>query len=1092
VRTVGVKLTADTTGYISGLARASAATKDFTGQIDKASKTGKLDKVADSALKLGVVGAAAFIGIVKSAADFDKQMSAVSAATHASTQDMALLRAAALQAGKDTQYSATQAADGITQLSKAGISTADILGGGLKGALSLAAAGQLAVGDAAEIAASALTQFKLQGKDVPHVADLLAAAAGKAQGSVQDMGMALNQSGLVAAQFGLSIEDTTGVLAEFANAGLTGSDAGTSLKTMLLALANPTGQTRDLMHQLGISFYDAAGKFIGFNGVAQVLQTRLKGLTDAQRQQALGQIFGNDAIRSASILYTDGAAGVDKWKGAVNDAGYASATAAKLTDNLAGDVERLKGSVETLAISSGSGANGGLRVLTQALNSVVNGFLGLPPAVGSTVTVLAGVGGAAALALAAFIKLRKGMAEAVIQLEAMGPAGVKAAAGLSAAASVAGKLSVALVALEALGMVADHFKATAASADDLTAALQTLADTGQATGALADTFGKNLSGMGKELNLARSATEGVTSGFNKLLENIPGVGSAVDALNEKIYGTSYGKVTQDTQALDQALVQYMTTTGDAVKSSALWNQVLSKSGMNTEDLAKLLPNAYKQLGQMNNAAMKSAAGLNASGTAALGTSKKMGDVTSALDVGAAAQDKYATVADAAAGAARGEAAALTALSAKLKAQTDPVFALLDAEQGLKTAQDAASAAVKKHGRNSDEAREATRKLTLAAIALQGAAGTAAQTMDGKLSPALVTTLRKAGLTEAQIADVTQQFKDAKTAADKYTGSYVAKVSITGDAAVGHKLELLSQAQDALKNGKPIPGPARKYFGDGPGFSSGGYTGDGDKYEPAGIVHRGEMVLNQQATSNLEATRPGALLQMNETGTWPGYFKGGIVGWPYPTTAAMTQIPKLAAAGPAAPGGAPGYKWMEMVARAAFPGIGIISDYRPGAVTLTGNRSYHAVGRAVDFSPSKPFAEWVNANYFARTKELITPWQSLNIHNGARHHYSPLIENQHSGSNAHDHWAMANGGVIPEPVFGYGRSGRTYSFAENGPERVLPAYASASGAGHAGGGTTMVTFAPVIHINGQHISPQQIASRVNRELGALIDQYARGN
>jgi TP901 family phage tail tape measure protein len=544
VRTVGVKLTADTTGYISGLARASAATKDFTGQIDKASKTGKLDKVADSALKLGVVGAAAFIGIVKSAADFDKQMSAVSAATHASTQDMALLRAAALQAGKDTQYSATQAADGITQLSKAGISTADILGGGLKGALSLAAAGQLAVGDAAEIAASALTQFKLQGKDVPHVADLLAAAAGKAQGSVQDMGMALNQSGLVAAQFGLSIEDTTGVLAEFANAGLTGSDAGTSLKTMLLALANPTGQTRDLMHQLGISFYDATGKFIGFNGVAQVLQTRLKGLTDAQRQQALGQIFGNDAIRSASILYTDGAAGVDKWKGAVNDAGYASATAAKLTDNLAGDVERLKGSVETLAISSGSGANGGLRVLTQALNSVVNGFLGLPPAVGSTVTVLAGVGGAAALALAAFIKLRKGMAEAVIQLEAMGPAGVKAAAGLSAAASVAGKLSVALVALEALGMVADHFKATAASADDLTASLQTLADTGQATGALADTFGKNLSGMGKELNLARSATEGVTSGFNKLLENIPGVGSAVDALNEKIYGTSYGKVTQ--------------------------------------------------------------------------------------------------------------------------------------------------------------------------------------------------------------------------------------------------------------------------------------------------------------------------------------------------------------------------------------------------------------------------------------------------------------------------------------------------------------------------------------------------------------------
>jgi TP901 family phage tail tape measure protein len=115
-------------------------------------------------------------------------MSAVSAATHAPAPRCAKLRAAALQAGKDTQYSATQAADGITQLSKAGVSTANILGGGLKGALSLAAAGQIDVGEAAETAASAMTQFKLSGDQVPHVADLLAAAAGKAQGSVHDMG----------------------------------------------------------------------------------------------------------------------------------------------------------------------------------------------------------------------------------------------------------------------------------------------------------------------------------------------------------------------------------------------------------------------------------------------------------------------------------------------------------------------------------------------------------------------------------------------------------------------------------------------------------------------------------------------------------------------------------------------------------------------------------------------------------------------------------------------------------------------------------------------------------------------------------------
>ncbi len=275
LRTVGVKLTADISQYTSALARAGAATKDFSGKLDKAAQGGHLDKVADSAGVAGIALGAMAGYAIKAAADFDKAMSGVSAATHASAKDISALRAAALQAGKDTQYSATEAAQGITELSKAGVSTADVLNGGLKGALSLAAAGQMSVAEASETAASALTQFKLKGADVPHVADLLAAAAGKAQGSVHDMGYALNQSGLVAAQFGLSIEDTTGALAEFANAGLIGSDAGTSFKTMLLAMANPSDITKNKMDELNISFYDAKGNFIGLSGVAKVLQDRL-------------------------------------------------------------------------------------------------------------------------------------------------------------------------------------------------------------------------------------------------------------------------------------------------------------------------------------------------------------------------------------------------------------------------------------------------------------------------------------------------------------------------------------------------------------------------------------------------------------------------------------------------------------------------------------------------------------------------------------------------------------------------------------------------------------------------------------------------
>src|SRR5207237_5181548 len=142
---------------------------------------------------------------------------------------------------------------------------------------------------------------------------------------------------------GLSVEDTTGTLAAFASAGLLGSDAGTSLKTMFLALSKPSGDAADLMEELGIHAYDASGQFVGITKLAGQLKDRLGGLTQEQRNSALATIFGNDAIRAASILYTEGADGIQQWIDKTNDAGFAAETAAARTDNLAGDIERLKG-----------------------------------------------------------------------------------------------------------------------------------------------------------------------------------------------------------------------------------------------------------------------------------------------------------------------------------------------------------------------------------------------------------------------------------------------------------------------------------------------------------------------------------------------------------------------------------------------------------------------------------------------------------------------------------------------------------------------------------------------------------------------------
>lgn len=375
----------------SGLSAASRNVEDFKGKLTATDKEGAkmragLTQVGDTAGKVGLAAAAGVGVIVAANMRFEKSVSAMSAATGAAGKELESLRAAALQAGQDTAFSATEAADAVTELAKAGVSSADILGGALTGSLDLAAAGGLDVAEAAGIAATTMQQFKLEGSDAAHVADLLAAGAGKAMGDVGDLSQALNQSGLIAAQMGLSVEETTGALAAFASAGLLGSDAGTAMKTALLALANPSKESAETMAALGISAYDAAGNFVGLESLAGQLQTAFAGQTQAQRDAAMATIFGSDAIRVAAILYDQGAEGIGSWTDKVNDAGFAADQAAKLTDNLAGDLEELGGSLETALIGAGDGANGMLRELTQNATAAVNVFNKLPGPVQSTAT----------------------------------------------------------------------------------------------------------------------------------------------------------------------------------------------------------------------------------------------------------------------------------------------------------------------------------------------------------------------------------------------------------------------------------------------------------------------------------------------------------------------------------------------------------------------------------------------------------------------------------------------------------------------------------------------------------------------------------
>ena len=573
-------------GDISDLqAKMVAAGKSVSAFGDKITSQDKksqawrkgLTSVGDAAGKMGLVAAAGLGAMALASANFDSAMSKVQAATHESAGNMELLRAAAIKAGADTAFSATEAADAITAMSKAGVSSKDILAGGLNGALSLASAGELDVAQSAEIAATAMTQFGLSGKDIPHIADLLAAGAGKAQGEVTDMAQALKYVGPVAHQMGISIEETTGAIAELASQGILGDQAGTSLRGMLSSLSSPSKQAAKEMEALGIQLYDAQGQFVGFNGVAEELHRTMSGLTNAERDQALGRLFGNEQITAARILYAGGAADVDKWTKGVNDANYAVDTAAIKMDNLAGDFEKLKGSLSTLLIEGGDGTQGFLRGVTQGADEAVNALNALPAPVRGAAVGLTAITAVLGGGLWFTAKTINGITEMRATMEALSLTSGRTATAMTLAGRAAGFAAGALAAVAAADILqGGGLDKSLPTINELTNKLNGL---GSAAGT---TLPKQFNDLGDAID--RVANPNKAQAFQDSIAGVIGFGGGdevknfraqIDLLDQSLAGIAGS---QGADAAKAALAQVAKATG------------LSKGEMS--DLLSLLP-AYR-------------------------------------------------------------------------------------------------------------------------------------------------------------------------------------------------------------------------------------------------------------------------------------------------------------------------------------------------------------------------------------------------------------------------------------------------------------------------------------------------------------------
>ncbi|WP_052759482.1 phage tail tape measure protein [Paenibacillus sp. DMB20] len=308
---------------------------------------------------IAALGTAAYVGgkSLGKAMDFEAQMSTIAALTGATNAEMAKMQALALQMGANTKYNALEAAQGIEELLKAGLTPATVQAGGLEAALNLATAGELDLASAAEIMSTALNAFKEDGMTAAQAANILAGTANASATSVEELRYSLSMTSAVAAGLGMNFKDTNVALGLFANRGLKGSDAGTSLKTMLQTLQPVTKEQIGLFRALGLvtadgsnKFFDAAGNIKSLDEIAGTLRKSLSKLTNQERQHALKLMFGTDAVRAATILFKEGAEGVAEFREEMSKV-TALDVARKKMDNAAGAVEQFSGAIETLQIA---------------------------------------------------------------------------------------------------------------------------------------------------------------------------------------------------------------------------------------------------------------------------------------------------------------------------------------------------------------------------------------------------------------------------------------------------------------------------------------------------------------------------------------------------------------------------------------------------------------------------------------------------------------------------------------------------------------------------------------------------------------------
>lgn len=410
--------------------------------------------VASSAAIAGVGGimAAGILHAVDAAAQFERKLDYFGAVSDSTQAEYDAIREKALQLGADTIYSADQIAESFVELGKAGVGARDIIDGIGEGVANLGAAADIPLDAAAKIIMAAVQTFDLGADQAVMVADKLAGAANASIIDVEDLGVSLKYVGGVAASLGIPFQDVNTALGILGESGIKGSTAGTSLRQVLLALGGGTKKAKVALQDLGIITEDGGNKFFTAEGKAkslaeifQVLQDATAGMTDKQKTATMQQIFAVRALPSLISLTKAGAAGFDEM-GAAIDKTTAMEVAGKRLDNLSGDIEILRGNIDTLVISSGSQVQEFARGFVQGITDIIQVFLDLPGSVQGGILVFAAVASVLLIVVGAIGMFAGAVLQIISLATIMGPVWIAIGSALKAVTTAFWALNAAMLA----------------------------------------------------------------------------------------------------------------------------------------------------------------------------------------------------------------------------------------------------------------------------------------------------------------------------------------------------------------------------------------------------------------------------------------------------------------------------------------------------------------------------------------------------------------------------------------------------------------------------------------------------------------------